>query len=924
MLLVSSSSVALASETPKYAPAPDWVVAAPPVDGAKLDDSSPILQTFDQQDRIENGTVWEYRDTAIRINSMQMLNQAGTVQLPWQPDQGDLIIHKAEIIRGDQHIDLLAKGAKFTVLHREQQMEKLMLDGVLTATMTVEGLRVGDVLRMVVSTTRKDGALGGNAQALMQLMAKPAPIRFARTRLTWPKTLDLHWKSLADGVEAKPVEKDGYEILDLPVPLPKEKDMPKDAPMRFHRVPLLEASTFGDWAQVSEVMAPLYATDGTIADGSDLAREVAKIEQASSDPKVRAAAALRLVQDKVRYLFKGMDGGNYEPQSPAKTWELRYGDCKAKSLLLLALLRKMGIEAEPVLANSKLGDLVAMRLPSAAAFDHVLIRAKVGGETLWLDGTRTGDRLADMTDTPNFDHVLPLRSDGAGLLAIQLHPDARPAVDVAIRYDQTAGLSLPTPYTIAVKLRGPLADMVHSAETQNDEDKNEQMVESIISDYIDGGVMTDHSVDYDADAAVATVHASGIVGSPWNKKDNRYQIGLDHVVSGFTFDVDRAKQDWRDIPVNMGGPSSLVVHTSVALPDKGKGFAFEGDRTLPQEIATTHFSRTATIEDGVMKVDEKSLSAGGELPVEDIAATRAALAKANANLLRGVAPADYAARWAEVQQDRADGRLDALKAAYAKAIEKEPDDAQSYLNRAYFRSQVFDWKGAIADYDKAIALNATADNYLSRAAIRSMLGEHEAAVKDIEAARKLEPGAAGPVLQLAGVYSDMGQPDKALALLDEQLASGGDDKSNLITQKAEVLARAGRPQDAIAAVDAMIAKKPGNTQLLNQRCWVKGTTSTDLPSALKDCTKAIELAESPAGQLDSRAMVYFKMDRYDDALADLNAALNLVPDLPASMFLRGVIRLRQGDKKAGEADLSAARLMSPRIDERYAKYGVKP
>ncbi|MFZ8278353.1 transglutaminase domain-containing protein, partial [Staphylococcus aureus] len=82
-----------------------------------------------------------------------------------------------------------------------------------------------------------------------------------------------------------------------------------------------------------------------------------------------------LVQDEIRYLFEGMNGGNYVPQKPADTWTRRYGDCKAKTLLLLALLRAMDIEAEPVAASMNLSGLVAQRLPSAGAFDHVLVRA---------------------------------------------------------------------------------------------------------------------------------------------------------------------------------------------------------------------------------------------------------------------------------------------------------------------------------------------------------------------------------------------------------------------------------------------------------------------------------------------------------------------------------------------------------------------
>ena len=63
-------------------------------------------------------------------------------------------------------------------------------------------------------------------------------------------------------------------------------------------------------------------------------------------------------------------------------------------------MAELGIEAEPVLANSKLGDMVPDRLPAATSFDHVFVKAAIAGETLWLDGTGGGARLADIYDTP--------------------------------------------------------------------------------------------------------------------------------------------------------------------------------------------------------------------------------------------------------------------------------------------------------------------------------------------------------------------------------------------------------------------------------------------------------------------------------------------------------------------------------------------
>ena len=142
--------------------------------------------------------------------------------------------------------------------------------------------------------------------------------------------------------------------------------------------------------------------------------------------------------------------------------------------------------------------------------------------------------------------------------------------------------------------------------------------------------------------------------------------------------------------------------------------------------------------------------------------------------------------------------------------------------------------------------------------------------------------------------------------------------------KSDALARVGRGAEAVAAMDLAVKAKPGNTDMLNGRCWAKATTRLMLDTALKDCTKAIELGESPAAALDSRALVYYQLGRMDEALADIEAALDIAPGQGPTLYLRGVIRRRRNDTAAGNADLAAARLMNPAIDVDYKRWGVEP
>lgn len=274
-----------------YQPAPAWVKPAPAVDAAKLTGDAPVLLLFDNQQRLEDGRVWSYVESAARAASTEALGSIGTIQLQWQPSQGDLIVHRAEIIRGAEHIDLIKGGNPLTVLRREQGMEQRILDGRLTATMPVEGLRVGDVLHLAFSVTRRDPTLKGDMQAFAPLMFAPTRVGFARVRLSWPAKSDVRWKSYVDGLSARPVVENGYDTLDVTLPLPKQPDMPTDAPARFAKLPIIEASSFADWAAVSKVMAPLYATEGLIAPGSPLAAEVARIKAAERSAQARRARA---------------------------------------------------------------------------------------------------------------------------------------------------------------------------------------------------------------------------------------------------------------------------------------------------------------------------------------------------------------------------------------------------------------------------------------------------------------------------------------------------------------------------------------------------------------------------------------------------------------------------------------------------------
>src|SRR3546814_21031677 len=90
-------------------------------------------------------------------------------------------------------------------------------------------------------------------------------------------------------------------------------------------------------------------------------------------------------------IYVGLGNGNLTPATAEETWQRRYGDAKGKTALLLALLARLGIEAEAVLANNSGGDDgLDERLPHPGMLAHVPVRAaRKGG----VSGTGVSGRV---------------------------------------------------------------------------------------------------------------------------------------------------------------------------------------------------------------------------------------------------------------------------------------------------------------------------------------------------------------------------------------------------------------------------------------------------------------------------------------------------------------------------------------------------
>jgi transglutaminase-like putative cysteine protease len=154
-------------------------------------------------------------------------------------------------------------------------------------------------------------------------------------------------------------------------------------------------------------------------------QEVARLVADARDEREKVARLYRYLQDKTRYVSIQLGLGGWQPFDAMYVDQRSYGDCKALTNYLLALLTEAGIRAYPALIRS--GRNVPDLRPGfpSSQFNHVILFVPLADGELWLEAT---DRLAPFghIGSANEDRfALVVRPDGGELRRTPLSEASR-------------------------------------------------------------------------------------------------------------------------------------------------------------------------------------------------------------------------------------------------------------------------------------------------------------------------------------------------------------------------------------------------------------------------------------------------------------------------------------------------------------------
>ncbi len=400
-----------------FAPVPDWVRPTPAFD-PNLEPVSEAIQGYHgrlkdfQYNGVEPGKSSYFNALEYRLTNRYGVENYSSIEISFDPGYEQLYLHELWIKRGDTLMDKLPT-ARFDLLRTEADRAELIYDGTRTLAIVLDDVRTGDTVRYSYTVNGENPIYHGNREFRVHTELW-SPLDRQYTRVLTSSDRPFSRRVRGEDMPLQITDENGIQELVLDQRGVPEFTLEDDVPSWYYNRGTLVFSDMKDWRAVVDWAAPMYQLQGV---DSPEVRTIASVIRASTDDlDEQIGAALRWVQEEIRYFGVELGKNSHWPSRPAETLARRFGDCKDKALLLMALLTELGVDARAALVNTDRG-LESSSFPYRLhAFNHVIVQVVVDNQVHFIDPTlRNQAGALGVLREPDYGRALVLADDTTGL-----------------------------------------------------------------------------------------------------------------------------------------------------------------------------------------------------------------------------------------------------------------------------------------------------------------------------------------------------------------------------------------------------------------------------------------------------------------------------------------------------------------------------
>jgi transglutaminase-like putative cysteine protease/tetratricopeptide (TPR) repeat protein len=401
-----------------------WQLPRFSVEGAELNKAAASVPVKPGTDIVvldqETNYVFDADGKSVRTEYLvyKVLTQNGAegwdaISVGWEPWHAERPTVRARVITPDNAVHPLdAKTVSDAPAVDEE--EKTYGNGrVLRAPLPAIG--VGSLVEEE-EVLRENASFFGAGIVAADYFGGNAPVEHTKLVLDAPASLPLRYTtSLLPDVKVQKSETNGrtqivFEQGPMEALEESEPYLPADIPSR----PVVRFSTGMSWQNIAEGYGKIVDEK---ANETDVRGVVAKVIAGKTTREEKAAAIQQYLSREVRYTGVEFGDAAIIPHAPDETLKHKYGDCKDKATLEVAMLRSAGIQAYVALLNVGQRQDVAADLPGSGAFDHAVVYAP-GTPDIWIDATDEYARLGQLPQADQGRKALIAGSESTNLVTI--------------------------------------------------------------------------------------------------------------------------------------------------------------------------------------------------------------------------------------------------------------------------------------------------------------------------------------------------------------------------------------------------------------------------------------------------------------------------------------------------------------------------
>jgi len=245
-------------------------------------------------------------------------------------------------------------------------------------------MRAGDFVEIAYRTSPTTlESLYGDYFGDIDAFGSTAPTLLQQYVVLTPANKNLYFKAIRFAGEAAETAANGGKVYRWSArDLPAQVNEPL-APPAIEQEPYIAVSSFQTWDQFASWYRALIRD--TFVMDSEMVQTVADLVKGKTSEEQKVDAIYRWVIQNTHYVALEFGIHGYRPYPVTQVFHRRFGDCKDKASLLIAMLHQAGIDSEFVLVRIRDLGVLDPTIPSVADFDHAI--AYVPSLHLYLDGT---------------------------------------------------------------------------------------------------------------------------------------------------------------------------------------------------------------------------------------------------------------------------------------------------------------------------------------------------------------------------------------------------------------------------------------------------------------------------------------------------------------------------------------------------------